>query len=449
MMLTSLLNLLLIFNSLKVCISQQKCEGYTDFLVNLNKNAPQFDAPAYTSEPIRVDTTTKPGIITVKISDADERDSRFRVTTNDTNFNVVQTDSNTFDVNFDGKLLYNINGAHRYPIELTVFDDGVPIRSSKALLIVPLINYNVNAPQYTAPVDISASITLPIGQQLGILNAYDIDGDNVLYSMSTDNSNEVKTTITVRQDGTLILNDKLTNFNSSFSFKVILDDDNSCCSNESPPITNRAEMIVNIIIIEVNTYSPKFIENTQDTNYCIVKFEAKENELFEIEIMAQDDDMRGDNGKIQIKEPIISDRSPQNLFKISEQFDQVGRTRRAIIRNLNEFDYENPRYGSNTLNIMFYAEDNGANKRSGYCFMSISIIDVNDNSPIFAQNTYTIYIHDQYKTRQFNYRFIATDADSGSNGEIEYFMNTTISDSLADRLFNLDVNGELSKLTLK
>jgi hypothetical protein len=445
-MIVSLLNLFLLLNSIKFSISQSKCEDYTDFLINLNKNAPQFDSPAYTSEPIRVDTTSKRGIITVKISDADERQNQFKVTTNDTNFNVLQKDSNTFDVNFDGKLLYNINGAHRYPVELTVADNGVPIRSSKALLIVPLINYNVNAPQFTEPVIILASITLGIGQQLGILNAYDIDGDNVLYSMSTENSNEVKRTITIREDGTLILNDKLTNFNSSFSFKVILDDDNSCCSNQSPPIRNRAEMIVNIVIIEVNTHSPRFIENTQNVNYCNVKFEAKENELFEIEIMAQDDDLRGDNGKIEIKEPIISDRSPQNLFKISEQFDQVGRTRRAIIRNLNEFDYENPRYGSNTLNIMFYAEDNGANKRSGYCFMSINIIDVNDNSPIFAQNTYTIYIHDQYKTRQFNYRFVATDADSGINGEIDYFMNKEISDPLADRLFNLDVNGELSNL---
>jgi hypothetical protein len=81
------------------------------------------------------------------------------------------------------QLFYNINNAHRYVIELTASDKGIPERFGKAYVIVPLENYNVNAPQYTSPVIIAAAITLKPGQQLGILNAWDIDGDNVYFSL--------------------------------------------------------------------------------------------------------------------------------------------------------------------------------------------------------------------------------------------------------------------------
>ena len=81
------------------------------------------------------------------------------------------------------QLSYNVNGAHRYVVELTATDNGLPSRSSKALVFVPLINYNVNPPQYNSPVLIAAAITLSAGSQLGILNAWDVDGDQVSFKL--------------------------------------------------------------------------------------------------------------------------------------------------------------------------------------------------------------------------------------------------------------------------
>ena len=180
-------------------------------------------------------------------------------------------------------------------------------------------------------------------------------------------------------------------------------------------------MYVRFIIIEVNMHSPHFILNSQSINYCETTYQAYENTKFTIEILATDDDERGENGRISIFAPEMSDRSPQNSFSVNDSV-QLGRNRRATVYNLETFDYENPKYGSNTMNIMFFAEDRGVIKRRGYCFMTIEILDQNDNIPIFGQPTYTIYIHDQYKTRDFNYRFIATDADSGLFGQVEYFI---------------------------
>jgi hypothetical protein len=180
-------------------------------------------------------------------------------------------------------------------------------------------------------------------------------------------------------------------------------------------------MTVTLLLIEVNMHSPQFISNTQNVNYCETTYQAYENTKFSIEILASDDDQRGENGRISLFAPEMSDRSPQNSFAVEDAI-QVDRKRSATVFNLETFDYENPKYGSNTMNIMFIAEDSGVIKRRGYCFMTIEILDVNDNVPVFAQLTYTIYIHDQYKTRQFNYRFVAIDADSGDNGKVQYFM---------------------------
>ena len=76
-----------------------------------------------------------------------------------------------------------MNNAHRYVVELTACDKGVPSRCSTANVVVPLTNYNSHPPTYQAPVLIYASITLTKGSQLGQLNAFDVDGDNIKYSI--------------------------------------------------------------------------------------------------------------------------------------------------------------------------------------------------------------------------------------------------------------------------
>lgn len=200
-------------------------------------------------------------------------------------------------------------------------------------------------------------------------------------------------------------------------------------------------MLVNLIIIEVNMHSPKFIPNLSGDNFCEKTFKAEENSLFRIDIAAQDDDKRGLNGQMVFIMPEINDRSPLNSFGLDAR-NQTGNVLRGAVFNTEMFDYENPKYGSNLMNLMYIAEDKGVIKRRGYCFLTVEITDVNDNVPVFAQRVYTIYIHDQYKTRQFNYRFVAVDIDSGLNGQVQYFM--TNDNPLALNLFNLALDGTLT-----
>jgi len=322
-----------------------------------------------------------------------------------------------------------------------VSDNGVPNRKSSALFIVPLINYNVNAPQYTDPVYISAAITLQPNSFLSYLNAWDIDGDKVIFELASTNELIVSQTLAVNRFGVLSLKTNLANFQSArVEFNVSLTDDGSSCGSDGPLIQKSSNMRVILFIIEVNTHSPQFIRNSAAINYCETVFRVPENQLFTIEIVATDEDDRGQNGKITILSPEISDRSPQNSFLVKLS-DQIGRTRTGTVSNKEVFDYEEPKYGSNTMNIMFYAEDQGSTKRRGYCFMTIEIEDVNDNAPVFAQSMYTLNIHDMYKSRLFTYQFVAVDRDSGKNGQVQYFMQGE--NEIANELFLLYTNGTL------
>lgn len=240
-----------------------------------------------------------------------------------------------------------------------------------------------------------------------------------------------------------MLRSSLTVFEGSFQFTVNLIDDGSSCdsSSNATRITKQTTMLVLLVIIEVNMHSPKFITNLNGVNYCELVFRAPENSFFQIDIAALDDDSRGLNGQMIFTIPEISDRSPLNSFNFVS-YNQSGNTLRGYVFNTEMFDYENPKYGSNIMNLMYIAEDRGVIKRRGYCFLTVEITDVNDNVPQFAQRVYTIYIHDQYKTRQFNYRFVAVDIDSGMNGQVQYYM--TNDNQLALNLFNLALDGTLT-----
>lgn len=155
----------------------------------LNKYDPQFDLPAYTTPAIRCDYTSIPNLIRFTIYDRDYvqdgiytgNASLFRVVSNDTNFKVTvdPTTPSGFILNYAGQIFYNINNAHRYVVLLTVYDSGVPQRMSNAFVFVPIINYNCFAPNYTQPAILVAAITFEPNRLLGILNAWDLDGDKV------------------------------------------------------------------------------------------------------------------------------------------------------------------------------------------------------------------------------------------------------------------------------
>jgi hypothetical protein len=57
---------------------------------------------------------------------------------------------------------------------------------STALVIIPLINANMNAPKFDGTKIINVDSNKNVNELIGVLNAYDLDGDDVSYFILND-----------------------------------------------------------------------------------------------------------------------------------------------------------------------------------------------------------------------------------------------------------------------
>ncbi|XP_051766320.1 protocadherin gamma-C5-like isoform X24 [Ctenopharyngodon idella] len=99
--------------------------------------------------------------------------------------------------------------------------------------------------------------------------------------------------------------------------------------------------------------------------------------------------------------------------------------------------------------LMLTALDGGNPVRSGTSQINVTVLDNNDNNPVFEKNVYKIAIAENTKQGTTFLKVEAKDLDEGQNGEIKYSLGEHTSDALRS-LFHIDektgeifLNGEL------
>ncbi|XP_037635777.1 protocadherin alpha-8-like [Sebastes umbrosus] len=97
----------------------------------------------------------------------------------------------------------------------------------------------------------------------------------------------------------------------------------------------------------------------------------------------------------------------------------------------------------NKHTLQVTAVDGGKPPRSGTLNVSIIVLDINDNRPIFSHDMYQIEIYENVPVGTSIFQMNATDADEGTNNEIEYSLGKTLKRKLYD-IFELDkLTGEI------
>ncbi|XP_038131621.1 protocadherin gamma-A5-like isoform X37 [Cyprinodon tularosa] len=74
------------------------------------------------------------------------------------------------------------------------------------------------------------------------------------------------------------------------------------------------------------------------------------------------------------------------------------------------------------------ASDGGEPQLSGTMRVEISVLDVNDNAPLFTQETYTVTVMETTPIGTILSTVSAVDADEGSNGKVVYSITNTLDD---------------------
>uniref|UniRef100_A0ACB8EBN7 Uncharacterized protein n=1 Tax=Sphaerodactylus townsendi TaxID=933632 RepID=A0ACB8EBN7_9SAUR len=94
------------------------------------------------------------------------------------------------------------------------------------------------------------------------------------------------------------------------------------------------------------------------------------------------------------------------------------------------------RESESRFQLTLLAVDGGKPARTGTAKIWVSVIDVNDNPPVFAQKSYKVSFKENAPKGSSVVQVKATDRDEGSNGQISYTFNNM--GESARRMFSLD-----------
>ncbi|XP_028272667.1 protocadherin gamma-A11-like [Parambassis ranga] len=99
-------------------------------------------------------------------------------------------------------------------------------------------------------------------------------------------------------------------------------------------------------------------------------------------------------------------------------------------------DKELDRENQKDINLILTALDGGSPQRSGTVVIHVTVLDANDNAPVFSQAVYKASLPENSPLNTVVVTVSATDADEGVNGEVTYDFGHVTED--VKKVFNID-----------
>ncbi|XP_044136918.1 protocadherin gamma-C5-like isoform X13 [Bufo gargarizans] len=93
--------------------------------------------------------------------------------------------------------------------------------------------------------------------------------------------------------------------------------------------------------------------------------------------------------------------------------------------------------------LVLTAIDGGEPARSGTCRITVVVLDINDNPPVFNQSIYKVSIRENLPLKSVILTLNATDQDDGANGEIQFSFDDHTSESAREKISLNEQTGEI------
>ncbi|XP_056625260.1 protocadherin beta-15-like isoform X18 [Triplophysa dalaica] len=204
----------------------------------------------------------------------------------------------------------------------------------------------------------------------------------------------------------------------------------SCVIKQELVLENPLELHRFILNIQdINDNSPLFKQN-------VIKLEIRESAVKGSRYLL-DEAHDADIGVNSVQSYILQNN---NNFLLNEVTRENGRKYGELVLN-KELDREQQK----EVTLILTAVDGGTPPRSGTVAIHVTVLDANDNAPVFSQAVYKVSLPENSPVDTVVVTVSATDADEGQNGEVRYAFGHLSETHL--NTFSLDPVSGVIKLT--
>ncbi|KAK3801950.1 hypothetical protein RRG08_064544 [Elysia crispata] len=410
---------------------------YSVFVTDTNDNAPTFAKNFYNisvSESQTSQSTQIPAFQIICIDPDEISNAKYRVTVESQSVPIYSvTPGPTFigsasmflEVS-DGRYLDYDNPQYRTQrIVLVAREEGTPERRSSSTTIqINLRDINDNSPKFT-----QQSYTLDISE--GVKN-FPYNFFNITANDVDENENG---RVSYRLEG-------------GTEGLFVIDENTGAISLEGPVDYEATPQYVFLVYATDNAVNPRqtqvqitvniLNENDGRPKFLLPVYQTSVNEtqrvfLNPVNITAVDNE----DGTVGITYRIVSGNSPNQAFVINQ--------RTGVLTLRDSLNYEETPIGddgefSGVFELKVEASDNGSPPQTNTVSVLVTVIDVNDHSPVMNPKEYSASISELAPAGEFVVQVMATDDDGGNFGTLFY----RIGQGLSDNFFVNPSTGEIT-----
>uniref|UniRef100_A0A3Q3KX79 Protocadherin gamma-A11-like n=1 Tax=Mastacembelus armatus TaxID=205130 RepID=A0A3Q3KX79_9TELE len=182
----------------------------------------------------------------------------------------------------------------------------------------------------------------------------------------------------------------------------------SCVLKQELVLENPLELHrISIRVQDINDNSPQFKEDS-------LRIEIQESAIKGARFLL-DEAHDGDIGENAVQGYSLQQN---DHFKLNVQIKDGGQKYCELV-----LDKELDREDKKEVMLLLTAFDGGSPQRSGTVVIHVTVLDANDNAPVFSQAVYKASLPENSPLETLVITVSATDADEGVNGEITYGFN--------------------------
>ncbi|XP_051506956.1 cadherin-23-like isoform X2 [Myxocyprinus asiaticus] len=381
-------------------------------VVDLNDNAPIF--PHQLEGPFEIpEGQPGPRVWTVKATDADSGSNgkvEYSITAGDLkNEFVISSVEGELRVRRDVEL--DRETIADYNITITAKDLGTPALSTTVVVGVQVLDINDNDPVLlNLPFNTSVSEGAPIQTSIAQVQAQDSDsGRNALLTFSitagnTDGAFYINETSGVVQVNRPLDRERVPEYSLTITVK-----DNP----DNPRIARRDSELLVVTVLDVNDNRPIFTQSSYRGEIIENSPTGTTVLILNRPVLAEDRDI-GENAVVRYR--LLGARA--DLFSIDPRTGVVSVRGGAVL--------DREAFSEARVELLLLGEDVGGLNSS--VPLTITILDSNDNPPVFNPSSFTIRLPENSPTGVVVTQLSASDADAGSNGWLQYRLDTGAQD---------------------